>query len=249
VIADARKAVRRERRRTVDEREAFETFVRELRRVDTDDAVRIPAGVGRRLADPRPASGTEAVRAVYERTVMGVPHYREEYDDTYAESLEAEFGPELAAAVTENSGLTAGVKRALLRAAREARAERARFVTTLDGEATTLREAATTLRAVFDELDTLREERRDSDDFGAMDAIRARLGVLESKVERIGSDRQAEIRTQREELSLPEGAIDVPTYLYADLSITYPVLSSVARTASLLDDHRRAVERAMTDAA
>lgn len=243
MIREARRTVRRERRRTVDEREAFDAFVDAVRDVPADD----PGGgvrVGARLATPDATGASAAVREAYERTVMAVPHYREEYDDTYTESLKAEFGPTVAAAATAPQ-LTPQAKAGLLEAAQSARADRARFVEALDAEDETLREADERLAEILAEAAELDTEPLDDLRFGSLDAIRARLRTLEGHADAVAADRQAALRERNEDLSLAGGAPDLPTYVYQDLESTYPVLTNVARTASVLHRIREDVERSM----
>ena len=232
MIADARRTVRRERRRTIDEREAFDAFADAVRELSADGP---PAGVrvGARFATPDATGTTAAVRAAYERTVMAVPHYREEYDDSYRESLAAEFNPTVAAGVT-GSRLTDAARSALLEAAENARADRARFVDALDHEDEMLRTADKRLGEPLAELR-----------FGSLDGIRARLGVLDDHVEAVAADRQAGLRQQHADLELPADVPDLQTYVYQDAETTYPVLSTAGRTAAVLERIRSDVERAM----
>jgi hypothetical protein len=238
----ARLRVRRERRRTVDEREAFDAFVEALAAIPADDA---PTGLraGTRLLDRQATAGATAVREAYERTVMSVPHYEAEYGDDYRESLRAEFG-EAAAALADGT-LHPQAKRGLVSAARVSQEERAGFVPPLDREAASLRDCEERLVDVLEELVELHEEPFPALDFGALDATRARLEVLDKRVDAVGADRQATLRDQRRELSLGAGVPDVPTYLYQSLDVTYPALDTVARTADAVERCRRRVERAI----
>jgi hypothetical protein len=243
VIADARRTVRRERRRTIDEREAFDAFADAVRELSADGP---PAGVrvGARFATPDATGTTAAVRAAYERTVMAVPHYREEYDDSYRESLAAEFNPTVAAGVT-GSRLTDAARTALLEAAENARADRARFVEALDDEDAMLRAADERLGELLAEAAELDTEPLAELRFGSLDGIRARLGVLDDHVEAVAADRQAGLRQQHADLELPADVPDLQTYVYQDAETTYPVLSTAGRTAAVLERIRSDVERAM----
>lgn len=243
MIGEARDLVRRERRRTVDEREAFDAFtdaVREVAVDGPDSGVR----VGARLATPDATSASRAVRDAYERTVMAVPHYHEEYDDTYAESLEAEFGPTVAAAATAPR-LTGAAKAGLVDAAESARADRARFVEALDAEDEALRAADDRLAEILAEAAELDTEPLSELRFGSLDALRTRLQTLERHAEAVGADRQAALREQTADLSLPPCAADLPTYVYQTHEATYPVLAMVARTATVLERIREDVERSI----
>lgn len=242
VIPEALALLRRERRRTVDEREAFEAFsetVRAMAAETSESGLR----VGGLSGSPSPEAG-QPIRRAYERTVMAVPHYAEEYDDTYTESLEAELGAPVAAAATSGS-LTPTTRAGIVRAATRARADRERFVEALDEERESLLDADDRLGAVLSELADLETEPREQLDFGGLDAIRARITVLQSKTDAVGRERQQQLRTWQRELSLAAGAPDLPSYLYQEAPVSYPILSAVARTATKLERLRAAVERQM----
>lgn len=238
-LADARRAVRRERRRTVDEREAFEAFARRM--ADADTVAPTAAENGGTLVGTATA-GTPAVRRAYRETVMSVPHYEAEDDEAVVESLAGEFGPELAAGL-RGGPLTERQQSAAVAAARQAYADRDAFVDRLDTEAVSLADAAERLRTVRGEL---AGHRRDfaGESYGALEALHRRLGVLAETCDGVAADRQAHLREHRDDLGLPAGAPDLPSYLYVELEPDYPVLAAVAATADRLTAARGDVERA-----
>jgi hypothetical protein len=248
-LATAERILRRERRRTVDEREAFDALRAAVRDTPTerDRPVSPDSPAPPVLSRPTNtgSNGTTAVRRAYERTVMTVPHYEEEYGDALGESLEAEFGTEVAVGLTDLGRLTPGLKRAVLDAAGAARTERDRFVEALDAEADSLRESGTRLAAIRDELGTLAGE--PIPDFGAQEAVRARLGVLADDCDAVADDRQAILREWDDRFDPPAGVPDLPRYLYTDLDATYPVLATVAEVGEHVARLRRRVEREMAD--
>lgn len=229
-IADARTAVRRERRRVEDERAAFDAFVDRLDDLAVRTHVRqqLP---GRTLTDV-PDAGTEAVRRAYRETVMGVPHYEREYDESLHESIEAELGAEVAGALSGTLG-PAG-KRALVRSATEARDARSRFLDTLDREARVLDETGTTLRAIEHALP-------DAPDgsFDDLVALRADLAELREECDAVAERRQRAIHA-----SVPGSDADLAVYLYD----AYPVLATVADLATRIECALRATDRAIAHA-
>ena len=90
--------VRIERRRTNDERAAFAAFRSRLDAIPATTSTGVTpdwlSASPQAIGHERPQMGTEllAVRDAYRSTVMSVPHYEEEYNDTYVASLAAEFG-------------------------------------------------------------------------------------------------------------------------------------------------------------
>ena len=273
-IRAARATLRVERRRVVDEREAFRAFRDRVSSIPAADGVTrrdAPANGSRAVGGNRPhgggtwtptrgaavpGSGLAAVRDAYQETVMAVPHYEAEYDDTYERSLAAEFGPELAYALTRTAGFHAEYRRSLLDAVDTAAAERDAFCDALATETESVERAASRLAPVRDEVEAIDGEvpgRSDSapesasPGFGALDACRARVEALRDDCDRIAARRQRVIADHDRSLALPDD-LDLPTYCYHDLDASYPVLAAIGRTGDRLDALRRRIERAIARA-
>ncbi|WP_049983076.1 hypothetical protein [Halorubrum sp. BV1] len=270
-LADAREAVRVERRRVGDEREAFRAFRTRVGSIASEpidagdrrdasargvaggvDPERVRnasgyAGVadsGASVDTRAPAgSGLVAVRDAYVETVMSVPHYDVEYDDTYERSVREEFGPELCFALTRTSRFHAQYKRSLVDAVDAAIDERERFLDVIDTEAESVARAGSRLAAIDDEREAMVAEAHADADFGTLDACRARTSVLVSDVDRIAARRQRVIADAGRTLALDDDA-DVQAYLYQDLPVTYPVLAAVGDVGGRLDALRHSIERA-----
>ncbi|WP_280587293.1 hypothetical protein [Halorubrum sp. Boch-26] len=272
-IDGAREAIRVERRRTVDEREAFRAFRGRVESIPTETVTPVgspataglgdhagpsgtagnsdvpaaagaAAGAGVGGPGTPPGSGLVAVRDAYAETVMSVPHYEDEYDDTYERSVAAEFGPELAYALTRTAGFHPEYERALLDEVDAAMEEREQLIERLRIETESLDRAGSRLAAVRREIASL-DAAVPEGGFGALDACRARAGVLVEDCDRIAARRQRVIAEHARELRLDDAAVDLPTYLYQDRSATYPVLAAVGSVGSRLDDLTRRIERAM----
>ena len=255
VLEGARETVRVERRRTADERAAFVSFRSRLDAIPATTAAGVTAD--RRFDGPQPIGyetprmGTEllAVRDAYQSTVMSVPHYEEEYNDTYAASLAAEFGPELAAALTCESALHEHVRRSVLDQTTTAIETRDEFETVLEREQASVRAASEELRSLDDSVASLGETAVDRLDFGGLDAHRARLEVLERRCDEVATTRQRERVAVEQSMHFDGETDDVQTYLYQDLPVTYPVLAAVAAVGRRIDAVRRDVERAIIEVA
>jgi hypothetical protein len=255
VLEGARETVRVERRRTADERAAFASFRSRLDAIPATTAAGVTAD--RRFDGPQPIGyetprmGTEllAVRDAYQSTVMSVPHYEEEYNDTYAASLAAEFGPELAAALTRESALHEHVRRSVLDQTTAAIETRDEFETVLEREQASVRAASEELRSLDDSVASLGETAVDRLDFGGLDAHRARLKVLERRCDEVATTRQRERVAVEQSMHFDGETDDVQTYLYQDLPVTYPVLAAVAAVGRRIDAVRRDVERAIIEVA
>jgi len=242
-IATAREALADERRTIEAEREAFSAFAR---RVDELETVSAPPSPG--VGWPSGSSGSSGtasrrVRRVYAETVMAVDHYEREYGDTVAESVTAELGPEIAAALRDGSALTPPLRDAVLTAAANACQDRTAFLDLLDREEASLADAADAVADVRADLDTIDP---DGAGFNYLRLLRTRTADVASRTERIATRRQAVVDDHRRDLSgMPE---DLPEYLYADLQSPYPVLAAVADLRGRIDDVRRRVDRAIAAA-
>ena len=248
ILREAREALRVERRRTVDEREAFETFRSRVRSIAAETSTRRPQTTApsplRRDTDAT-GRGLVAVRNAYRETVMAVPHYDEEYNDTYERSLAAEFGPELAAALTRESTLRERCRSSVLAKTDDAIASREELLSVVESESESVSRAAADLVPVADELETFARTEFCDGRFGTLDAYRARLDVLAERCETVGTRRQRDRADGERSASLDDTVSDVQTYLYQELPVTYPVLAAVAGVAGRIESVRRDVERAM----
>jgi hypothetical protein len=243
-LSAAKSALGRERRRTADELEALERFESRVRAIDPE---RGAAGT-RRTVDTEAAKrvdGLDRVREAYEATLMSVPHYAEEYDDTYTESLAGEFSPDIAAALTAGTAFDARRKRTLLSAVTAAQSARESLLDVVDRERDSIDEATETLPSIADELAELQSVDFEAEPFGSLDAHRARLGVVERKCETLSERRQREIFGQRRIQRLPTDAADIAVYLYQDLEVSYPVVSLIAELSGTIGELQTRVERAM----
>jgi hypothetical protein len=241
----ARDRLRAERRRVVDEREAFEAFRRRTAEVAPATG---PAAGSREVPVGHPASGpvgssdagATAVRDAYVATVMSVPHYDEEYGEPYRESVEIEFGPELAAAL--DAGFDARTKRATLAATDRGIDDRERLLAALDEEADSLADARAAIERALEDLADLRAE-AETARYGTLDAVRVQLARLADDCDAAAADRQAHVREHHDQLGLPDEYPSIQRYLYADLDAAHPALATLAEVADLVRRERERVER------
>lgn len=245
-IRDARTECRNERRRVLDERDAFERFAERVADVDpvpVETRRGPPERVERGLnAGARPDGGDAALRRVlsaYRDTVMALPHYRSEYDETVAESLSAELGPDTTTALASDGTLSPGAQSALVRRSRRAVDAREELADAVAGEVERLTEAESALadvdrrrRRLVGHLDGMKSG-------PAVDAaidVWRRLGELERDCDDLAADRQRELDDPPMTLGetvTDEGDRAFYAYLYgATDGPRYPVL---AQSASLAD--------------
>lgn len=230
-------AATEERRRVVDEREALQTFAQRVR--DSETTQPTPGNSAPAVALSTGGSSTTlaTVREAYEATFMSVPHYDEDYGEPYAQSLVAEFGPNIAAALVGDGQLTRAHKRALLGAVDDAVQRRELLGDVLGDEQDSLREARETLCPLAEELGEISRSTGPNCPRGMLDAHDARLTVLAEKCDRLLDGRQSAIVAQRRTLTLPVDKPDIPSYVYNDVAIesTYPVLATLAECTETVE--------------
>ncbi|MEZ3115987.1 hypothetical protein RYH80_08655 [Halobaculum sp. MBLA0147] len=242
-LRDAREAVAVEHRRATAERDAFEQFRRRVSRLETNTPatpdVGPPTGGGAVATASRGVDedGLVAVRRAYDETVMSTPHHASEYDETLGQSMAAEFTEGIAGTVVGGGHLTPALQTALVRSAEEAERRRTELLSKLDTEETALDRARETLAPAADAVDAVRE---DATDGGFVDLVAAteRIEWHESNVERLLADRQETIQSHEREY--PHWF----DYLYGDLDVAHPVLSTATGVLADLDDARDTVAAA-----
>lgn len=265
-VRDAESACRRERRRVLDERDAFESFADRVAQMDTvsvaTDATQagVPAGAVRLIdgdGGGRPDGGPTGrnatlrrVMAAYHETVLSLPHYRDEYDETPAESLAAELGPDAATALATDGGLSSGAQSALVDRSRRAADARERLVDAIDEEIDELDDRESTLSTV---------DRRRRCLVGHLDGVRSgceadaaidvwnRLTELERECDELAADRQ---RSIGDPPLTPGSPLDADCehpfhdYLYGAVDgPRYPVLAQIAEVADRIRADRDRVGR------
>lgn len=236
-VADERASVRAE----YDALAVFDRRVAELSTVTVSPGPPL-------VADPQPSGQSlERVRTAYAETVMDVPHYETEYGDTVAESLAAEFGDDLAAALLNGTALTPELRDAVRAATTAARSEREEFLDVLDREADSLATAADDVGDLRGALDALDDRPLSTRRFDGLHDLWSTLRDFESRVDGVALCRQETIRSHRSDL--PGVPTDLCEYLYADLSVSYPALATLADLGDDLERARRRVARALASTA
>lgn len=251
-IADARRRCENERSRARSEQEAFEEFESfvsslETKPIDTDVPQQLSGSVLTRRALSDGGVSSDRILAGYERTVMDVPHYEEEYDDTVYESLVAELGADTAAAIVSSEPLSPELQSALLARSRHARRTRSSLIDAVDEELETLDRAGATAEAI----DTKRRRFLTHFDgtapgasFDAGIDIWHGLDELEADCETALDDRQAAF--ENPPLVRDDHGISFYEYLYRPLEGTdHPVLSQFVTLTERLREDKARIERAI----
>ncbi|MFC7071840.1 hypothetical protein ACFQJ7_10365 [Halovenus rubra] len=243
----ATKTLSEERRRVTDELDALQAFTDHVKNSKPEQAQPATVAPAVNLSVSKSNETLETVRAAYESTFMSTPHYDEDYDEPYVQSLAVEFGPEIAAALVGGEQFTQACKEGLLDAVEEAVTRRELLVDALADEESSLSEAQSVLLPLSQELAEIRRSSRANRQMGILDAHDARLTVLAEKCDRLLERRQATIVEQRRTLTLPIDELDLPSYVYTDVEREkrYPVLGTLAECIQMLDELQNDVQAAL----
>lgn len=259
-IQDGIETCQEERDRVVTEREAFQAFldrVRAIDPVDTESSTTTLTDLSgtshTTLANTDPGDATlKHVLSAYKETVRSLPHYREGYDETLAESLAAELGQDIVTALATNKVLVPAIQRAVVERSQQAIESR----TALSEAITTEIDALTTAQADLNAIETRRRKLRAHLDTveknrseAAFDVL-CTLHALEADVDEIAQQRQETLQNapigQSTIQAVPIDDTDFHEYLHGvEGTPRYPVLSAAAELGSEIQADQKQVAEYM----
>lgn len=249
LLHEALGAVAEERKHVERERDAFDAFADRVARLQpeapaaetavehqqTAAAIRIPTA-----GSSGGNAGIKGVESAYERTVMSMEHYDEEYGESLVENMAVELGGDVAAAVVGGDRLTPGLQNAVVSEARRAVKRREALLEQLDGEAERIEEARNAIEPLECRTAVVESDLRTATGFHEGTSAWNRFDAIESKLE-------AELERQQARLDPEEHPADEPhvfcTYLYGETNAEYPVLATVGELLERVErGKRRALE-------
>ncbi|MBV0903716.1 DUF7260 family protein [Haloarcula salina] len=187
----------------------------------------------------KPDAGLRAVRSAYRETVMDVPHFEAEYDDTLEANVAVEFGADLAAQIVDGTRLTPQVYEAVLAASERAQDERETMLPVLERE----RDSLATVRERLDDCErravVLGENARRTVDSTRLSAIDERLADAEAECEAVAARRQRRLHDRSAAALSGIDETSLTQYLYADEAVTCPALADVVACLETVRRQRR----------
>ena len=245
----AQQLCERERQRATAEYDAFDDFLSQLQGFASNGSTTTAEAVGNGSLMHQQAAaqidGLAKVRDAYRDTVMAVPHYEEDYDESLIENMGAELGEELAHAAVDGGQLVDPLKRGLIAAARDARDRRADFLEMLDEEGDSLDRHSVRLEKLADRVDRAVGPRCSDETYNGLRRRRERLLRCADEIESTIATRQ-EDRTQGRTATVQAmKGTDLQEYLYAPMEVTYPVLAECSRLLNQIEIGRKRIEDEM----
>lgn len=187
---------------------------------------------------PKPEPSLRAVREAYRETVMAVPHFDAEYDDSLEANMSVEFGPELGTQIATGTRLTPQLYEALLTASEGARDERETLRPALERE----RESLQSVRETLDDCErrgaALGANARRTTDPVRLDSIDDKLAEIEADCETAAATRQQRLHSRSAAALSGIDGTSLVRYLYGDCSVTCPALADIVACLDTIRGHR-----------
>ncbi|GAA5434294.1 hypothetical protein Hjap01_03785 [Haloarcula japonica] len=188
---------------------------------------------------PKPETSLRAVREAYHETVMSVPHFETEYNDSLEENMSLEFGPELGTQIATGTRLTPQLYEALLAASEGARDERGTLLPALERERESLQSAEKTLDDCERRGATLGANARQTTDPVRLDRIDDQLAEIEKDCKTAAMTRQQRLHSRSVAAFSGIDGTSLVQYLYNDCSVTCPALADIVACLDTIRRHRR----------
>ncbi len=255
-----RETIADHRRRTEQERAAFEQFRRDVVAVadqldhePSDEQVINSVGTDTVVTSwTRPlmtaaASTQKQVREAFAGTIMALPFYDEEYGESLPDAIEGEFGPSVAAGLTESDCFGRHLIVGLLDGIKQSQRAREVLLETCDREREAIDALAAKLPGFARELAQVDALHLATNDFGALEAHWRRLETITTQCGRLATRRQRVISRQRAQYQLAAEEPDIYEYLYRGYPVAYPMLAMITTTIAAVRDRQRGLTGAMGD--
>lgn len=177
-----------------------------------------------------------SLRDAYRETVMSVPHYETEYDEPLSANVEFELGPDIAAMLTSSGHFGEHHKQALACGVLETIDDRTRLLEALDEEQASIERFRGSVQSVLNAVESFERVDNVAGSPALEDGYRKRVETIERRCRSLIEDRQSEIVGDRRALALPISGPDLPSYLYGNLPVTYPVIAPLTSVLESVTD-------------
>jgi uncharacterized protein YmfQ (DUF2313 family) len=239
-IKNAARMVRKEKSQLADEKNAFENFIKNVVALEPAEQASLTSSASstQALCSLKRSSTSRSieeyslhtVREAYRETVMDVPHYQKEYDESIERNMRTELGPEIAQAVTDDGPLFQQLLDELVKQSREARRERSILLQSLERELDSITDSKRTIEGVQQKTRSIKSSLYPADVSQIVHGWN-RLDPLEEQMTAHIRQRQSEIHSGWN--SMPPHALQ--RYLYSSHLWTYPILIDALKTVEQIN--------------
>ena len=187
-----------------------------------------------------------AVRTAYQETFMSLPFYEEEYDELYVESLSAEFGEDIAIALTRAECFTPAVRSSLFEQIDVALEEREQGLDICRRERNSTEMAHEEIAPIVEEHNSIARVEFEQQSYEQLQFYRDRCLRQQEHCDTIARRRQNTLNRRREEYDFGGENSTFCLYLYKNLESAHPILSVCSSVATTVTETREQIERALT---
>ncbi|MFP8890554.1 hypothetical protein ACLI4U_12340 [Natrialbaceae archaeon A-CW2] len=241
--------VEKEQKRATAERKAFQKFRREVVNV-SPTTVTTPVSSTMTVTSNTASAGhtsLEKVRNLYEKTIMSVPHYEEEYGNNLQVSLAEEFNRDLQIAIEDGQQFSPPLKQALIEESMTAIERRDFYLEFLKHERRSLEVIREGTAKIDEILQDIHDDELSECSYGEL--IDDYRGICREirHCKYLIDLRQQSMHTHNRNLMLPKGPF-IYEYLYRNTRSNFPALDElIDRLETLHNLQQTIVDRLITD--
>jgi len=247
ILSKAQSELQVESRRLEREIQAYAEFKKQLESIPVTESPPVSTAGSIQLDQGSSIDQCTAIRESFEATVMAVPHYSEDYDESFLEHFAAEFTPEVAALVANSNEVTPQLYSMLHSQVISAIEDRNHFLSSINSEQDAVTESGSRLLKRAQQLNTLSTTEIDQLDFAGLEAQWTYLAQQHQLCDTIAADRQQHIMATKRTVGATNTTSDLYVYLYQDLDVTYPILSKIAEIGETIHRQQKQIESAIVD--
>ncbi|MCG1003212.1 MULTISPECIES: hypothetical protein [Halobacterium] len=255
-LRDARERARSERSAVQEKLAAYDQFISRVRELspETDPAgqrARALSAGGAQSSGPATGTNTgcAGVRSAFRDTVRPYSVDDLNGDESLLETIRSELSDTIAVALAPatETGLTNSLQDAVVAASRSRRVEARAMETAVDREVEQLETATATVESILEWLVSADETPLTELGFDELQARHATLDAHREDCGQLLADRQAFLdRSTNHAARAGMTHRTLTSYLYHDLPVDYPVLSTGVRVETLCADSQRTIRSHLT---
>jgi len=231
--------------RVRDEIQAYKKFAKQLDSIPVIETPQVATSQPARFDSDLPVDRNRGIKELFESTVMAVPHFTEDYNESFLEHLATEFTPEVAISVKQSNhpnGISPQLQSVLYSQAKTAIETRKQLLSTIDSEEENITDSATKLIDRSKKIDKIHQAEISGLDFGGLEAYWKNLEQQKELVDNIAIERQKHIFTSRRSAGPTNTTSDLYEYLYQDLEEIYPILARIGEVGETIQREQKEIE-------